>query len=111
MLPFSSSHLHLPFQENFNQPPDEIPREEADARGSTGVSGRPGENGTPGRPGTPGTPGTPGPPGPQPDLQPFLNQIQQSAGGEKGPAPDPFSYMQAQVGPVGPRGAPGNLKS
>ena len=40
----------------------------------------------------------PGPPGPQPDLQPFLNQMQQSQGqGDKGPSPDPFTYMQAQV--------------
>jgi len=89
-------------QENFNQPPDEIPREDQEQRGA-----RPAESGPPGRPGTPGIPGAPGPPGPQPDIGPLLNQIQQSSGGEKGPAPDPFSFMQAQVGPVGPRGPPG----
>ena len=48
-----------------------------------------------------------GPPGPQPNIEPFINQMQQAAGGEKGPSPDPFSYMQAQVGPVGPRGSAG----
>merc|ERR1719431_1749370 len=32
-------------------------------------------------------------------------------GGEKGPSPDPFSYMQAQVGPVGPRGSLGRRGS
>ena len=55
-------------------------------------------------------PGAPGPPGPQPDLGPFMGQIEQQAG-EKGPSPDPFSYMQAQVGPVGPRGSPGEIPS
>ena len=76
--------------------------------GRGGESGRMGEPGSPGRPGMPGIPGNPGPPGPQPDIQPFLDQLQ-STGGEKGPSPDPFSYMQAQVGPVGPRGAPGKI--
>lgn len=33
--------------------------------------------------------------------------LQEFQGGQKGPSPDPFSYMQAQVGPVGPRGPPG----
>jgi hypothetical protein len=57
------------------------------------------------RPGIPGIPGNPGPPGPQPDIQPFLNQLQDSSGREKGPTP--FTYMQATVGPPGPRGPPG----
>ena len=52
-----------------------------------------------------------GPPGPQPNIEPFINQMQQAAGGEKGPSPDPFSYMQAQVGPVGPRGSAGKIKN
>ena len=82
------------------------PRTEVDAQGSTGSEGdrgREGDAGPQGRPGspgisgTPGIPGMPGPPGPQPDIQPFLNQIQQSQGSEKGPSPDPFTYMQAQV--------------
>ena len=63
--------------------------------------------GAPGRAGAEGRPGAPGPPGPQPDIAPLLGQIEQQ-GGEKGPSPDPFSYMQAQVGPVGPRGSPGD---
>ena len=42
-------------------------------------------------------------------LTPWLSQLSQSQGGEKGPQPDPFSYLQAQVGPVGPRGPPGML--
>lgn len=75
-------------------------------RGSTQGSGRPGAPGAEGRPGSAGRPGAPGPPGPQPDIAPLLGQINQQ-GGEKGPSPDPFSYMQAQVGPVGPRGSPG----
>ena len=79
-------------------PPQEVSYEER--RGSTSAQGRPGP------PGAEGRPGAPGPPGPQPDLGPFMGQIEQQAG-EKGPSPDPFSYMQAQVGPVGPRGPPG----
>merc|ERR1719393_1228393 len=79
-------------------PPQEVSYEER--RGSTAAQGRPGA------PGPDGRPGAPGPPGPQPDLGPFMGQIEQQAG-EKGPSPDPFSYMQAQVGPVGPRGPPG----
>ena len=111
----SSSSAYNP--NDFNQPPDELPRE-VDAfgssgdRGSGGRSGAPGSMGppgSPGNPGTPGIPGNPGPPGPQPDIQPFLDQVQTSQGGQKGPSPDPFSYMQAQVGPVGPRGPPGLL--
>ena len=85
---------------------------QAGERGDPGIkgdAGRPGQIGTPGRPGMPGIPGNPGPPGPQPNLEPFINQLQQSTG-EKGPSPDPFSYMQAQVGPVGPRGPPGMLE-
>ena len=50
-----------------------------------------------------------GPPGPQPNIEPFINQMQTAAGGEKGPSPDPFTYMQAQVGPVGPRGSAGKI--
>ena len=63
----------------------------------SGESGRSGYRGRTGETGQPGVPGMPGPPGPQPDIQPFLNQIQQSQGGDKGPSPDPFTYMQAQV--------------
>ena len=109
----SSSSRYNP--NDFNQPPDELPRE-VDAfgsggdRGSEGRSGGPGPMGpigAPGNPGIPGIPGNPGPPGPQPEIQPFLDQVQTSQGGQKGPSPDPFSYMQAQVGPVGPRGPPG----
>ena len=74
--------------------------------GRAGEDGRPGNPGPPGNPGMPGVPGNPGPPGPQPNIEPFINQMQQNTG-EKGPAPDPFSYMQASVGPVGPRGSPG----
>ena len=65
--------------------------------GRFGDSGRGGQPGSPGQIGMPGSPGMPGPPGPQPDIQPFINQIQQSQGTEKGPSPDPFTYMQAQV--------------
>ena len=102
-------------QENFDQPEDERP---VDAFGETGDDGRGGSRGESGPmgqpgpsgvPGTPGIPGNPGPPGPQPDLEPFLNQLQSAGSGQKGPSPDPFSYMQAQVGPVGPRGPPGKL--
>ena len=102
-------------QENYNQPPDEIPlgafgsAGNGGGQGRGGEQGRPGDLGPPGRSGQPGIPGPPGNPGPQPDIQPFLEQIQTSQGGEKGPSPDPFSYMQAQVGPVGPRGGPGNI--
>ena len=101
-------------QENYNQPPDEIPVDSYGSAGNAGNAGRGGEPGrrgepgTPGNPGVPGIPGNPGPPGPQPDIQPFLDQLQQGSG-EKGPSPDPFNYMQAQVGPVGPRGPPGML--
>ena len=100
---------------DWDQPADELPIE-VDAHGSTGAGGARGRGGapghmgppgTPGTPGNPGIPGNPGPPGPQPDIQPFLDQVQTSQGGQKGPSPDPFSYMQAQVGPVGPRGPPG----
>lgn len=77
--------------------------------GRQGEQGRTGEIGPPGNPGIPGIPGNPGPPGPQPNLEPFINQLQQASGGEKGPSPDPFSYMQAQVGPVGARGPPGEI--
>jgi len=76
--------------------------------GRPGERGRPGDMGPPGRPGVPGTPGNPGPPGPQPNIEPFINQLQTTSG-DKGPSPDPFSYMQAQVGPVGPRGPPGEI--
>ena len=79
-------------------------------QGRPGEQGRTGEIGPPGNPGIPGIPGNPGPPGPQPNLEPFINQLQQASGGEKGPSPDPFSYMQAQVGPVGARGPPGKIK-
>ncbi len=105
--------LRVLYQENYDQPPDEIP---VDAYGSpgqrgdpghAGEPGRPGSPGSPGNPGTPGIPGAPGPPGPQPNIEPFINQLQAASGGEKGPSPDPFSYMQAQVGPVGPRGTAG----
>ena len=79
-------------------PPSETVRPEPEyARGSEGRGGRPG---------SPGPPGAPGPPGPQPDIGPVMTQMA-TQGGEKGPSPDPFSYMQAQVGPVGPRGPPG----
>ena len=50
-----------------------------------------------------------GPPGPQPNIEPFINQMQTARGGEKGP--EPFSYMQAQVGPVGPRGSAGKTRN
>lgn len=85
-----------------------------DALGSDGPRGPPGREGDPGRmgltgppglSGIPGVPGKPGPPGPLPEIQPFINQIQMSQGENKGP--DPFTYMQAQVGPMGPRGSPG----
>ena len=98
---------------DFNQPPDELPVDAFGSDGAVGPDGRegpPGDMGVPGAPGTPGIPGIPGdpgPPGPQPDIQPFIDQIQTSQGGEKGPSPDPFSFMQAGVGPVGPRGPPG----
>lgn len=98
-------------EENLNQPPDEIPV--ATPESGAGTSGRPGDPGHMGPPGLPGNPGLPGIPGntgqvgPIPDIQPFVSQLQQSRGGEKGPGPDPFSYIQAQVGPVGPRGPPG----
>ena len=46
----------------------------------------------------------PGAAGPQPDIQPFIQQLQLSTGVDKGP---PFTYMQATVGPPGPRGPPG----
>ncbi len=72
-----------------------------------GEPGRMGEAGPPGRPGLPGIPGNPGIAGPQPDIQPFLQQLQLTSGGEKGPSAEPFSYMQATVGPNGPRGPPG----
>ena len=52
-----------------------------------------------------GIPGNPGPIGPQPDIQPFIQQLQLSTGVDKGPTP--FTYMQATVGPPGPRGTPG----
>lgn len=106
----------VPIDTEYEQPESETPTE-VDANsapgprgdpGRQGESGRPGEVGLPGVPGYPGVPGMPGPPGPQPNLEPFISQLQQSAGGEKGPSPDPFSYMQAQVGPVGPRGSTGN---
>ena len=109
---FQVAPVRPELQENYDQPPDEIPVDSFGSSGNGGPSGRGGESGrmgepgSPGRPGMPGIPGNPGPPGPQPDIQPFLDQLQ-STGGEKGPSPDPFSYMQAQVGPVGPRGAPG----
>ena len=73
--------------------------------GRDGDSGRSGPPGPPGLAGNPGTPGMPGPPGPLPDFQPYINQIQMSQGENKGP--DPFTYMQAEVGPMGPRGSPG----
>merc|ERR1719328_290280 len=65
-------------QENYDQPPDEIPVDSFGSSGNGGPSGRGGEAGrrgepgSPGRPGMPGIPGNPGPPGPQPDIQPFL---------------------------------------
>ena len=87
-----------------------------DALGSDGPRGPPGREGDPGRMGPPGPPGLfgipgipakPGPPGPLPEIQPFINQIQMSQGENKGP--DPFTYMQAEVGPMGPRGSPGKI--
>ena len=82
------------------------------ARGPPGREGDPGRSGPPGPPGlfgVPGVPGKPGPPGPLPDLQPHINRIQMSQGENKGP--DPITYMQAEVGPMGPRGPPGNFYS
>ena len=106
-------HLINYFQD-FVQPPDEIPKGgEVDAIGTDGGPGevgpegevgKPGEQGPPGRPGIPGIPGMPGAAGPQPDIQPFIQQLQLSTGVDKGP---PFTYMQATVGPPGPRGPPG----
>ena len=78
------------------------------ARGPPGREGDPGPAGPPGPPGlfgVPGVPGKPGPTGPLPDLQPHINRIQLSQGENKGP--DPIRYMQAEVGPMGPRGPPG----
>ena len=73
-----------------------------------GTPGRHGEPGEPGTPGTPGLPGNPGPPGSPPDVTPFLQQLAAAQGsGEKGPVADPFSMLQATVGPVGPRGVAG----
>ena len=89
---------------------------EIDAIGSDGPNGPPGRDGDQGRMGLPGppglfgipgVPGNPGPPGPPPEIQPFINQIQMSQGENKGP--DPFTYMRAEVGPMGPRGSPGNF--
>ena len=88
-----------------------IPVDALGASGDQGRSGREGDSGNSGPPGppglfgNPGTPGNPGPPGPLPDFQPYINQIQMSQGENKGP--DPFTYMQAEVGPMGPRGSPG----
>ena len=79
-------------------------------RGPPGREGDPGRSGPPGPPGlfgVPGVPGKPGPPGSQPDIQPHINRIQMSQGENKGP--DPITYMQAQVGPMGPRGPPGTV--
>ena len=81
-------------------------------RGRDGREGDPGRTGPPGPPGlfgNPGPPGMPGPPGPLPDFQPYINQIQMSQGENKGP--DPFTYMQAEVGPMGARGSPGEQKT
>lgn len=50
----------------------------------------------------------------------YYNQLALvNAGNDKGPSgvepysaiPDAFHYLQAQVGPVGPRGAPGTIQS
>lgn len=81
-----------------------------------------------------GTPGSPGPPGPSPDVSAsnfakrfkqvvihyfyiqvsaYLQQLahSQQTSGDKGPSsfPEPFQYMQAQVGPIGARGPPGRV--
>ena len=50
-------------QENFVQPPSEIPGQQVDAHGSPGDPGNPGNPGESGRPGIPGSPGTSGNPG------------------------------------------------
>lgn len=79
--------------------------------GFTGEPGRPGDIGQPGIPGTPGIPGSPGPPGAVPDLSAYYQQLALTqANQDKGPAyPEPFQYLQAQVGPIGARGPPGNI--
>ncbi|XP_065583766.1 uncharacterized protein LOC136042731 isoform X4 [Artemia franciscana] len=65
------------------------------------------ETGSPGVPDVPGIPRTPSSPYPPPHVGALIGQLQQSQGVEKGPAPDSFSFVQAQVGPVGPRTSPG----
>lgn len=79
------------------------------AHGPQGDPGYTGEPGPPGTPGNPGVPGVPGPPGPIPDLSAFYDQIaSQNSNNDKGPNyPEPFQFLQAQVGPAGSRGPPG----
>lgn len=63
--------------------------------------------------GRPGIPGNPGAAGPAPDMTFYSRQLadvlSSSDKGPSGPSfiPDQFQYLQAQVGPVGARGAPG----
>ena len=51
-------------QENFVQPPSEIPVDAHGSPGDPGAPGSPGEAGRPGQMGSPGNPGNPGIPGP-----------------------------------------------
>lgn len=66
-----------------------------------------------GESGRPGIPGSPGMTGPAPDMTFYSRQLadvlSSSDKGPSGPSfiPDQFQYLQAQVGPVGARGAPG----
>lgn len=66
--------------------------------------------------GKPGIPGNPGASGPAPDMTFYSRQLadvlSSSDKGPSGPSfiPDQFQYLQAQVGPVGARGPPGQLQ-
>ena len=51
-------------QENFVQPPSEVPVDAHGSPGREGAPGTPGESGRPGQSGSPGNPGNPGIPGP-----------------------------------------------
>lgn len=53
-----------------------------------------------------------GPPSPPTDFRYYAGQLTDVSGGDKGPSgvpylPEQYQYLQAQSGPVGPRGHPG----